>query len=252
MDFDDLPKNHFGAILADPPWHFQAWYSGGKRIKNGKPVYDRAATKHYETMKEAEIAALPVGSLAAENCVLFLWICWPTLEQSLRVMQAWGFTYKTCAFAWMKGNATQIELFDDAMIPDMLLGYWTRSNTEMCLLGTKGNPKRTAADIRQAIFEPRRQHSRKPDGIYERIEALVAGPYLELFARRTRREWTSWGNQVETFQEPIDPNQIEMFQADDWNAMWSKPFNKPEYIAGNGNLSRRLETLKNLDIIEKS
>lgn len=207
--FEELPKNHFGVILADPPWHFQAWYSGGKRIKNGKVTYDRAATKHYQTMKEQDICALPVRELAAENCVLFLWICWPTLEQSLRVMDAWGFVYKTCAFAWMKGNARQIELFDDDIKPDMLLGYWTRSNSEVCLLGTIGNPKRNATDVRQGIMEPRREHSRKPDGIHQRIMRLCSGPYLELFARQKRPGWTTWGNQTEKFRPETEWENVE-------------------------------------------
>jgi N6-adenosine-specific RNA methylase IME4 len=84
------------------------------------------------------------------------------------------------------------------------LGYWTRSNSEVCLLATKGKPKRNAADIRQAIIEPRREHSRKPDGIHNRIERLVDGPYLELFARQTRPGWTVWGNQTDKFTEAAE------------------------------------------------
>lgn len=84
--------------------------------------------------------------------------------------------------------------------PHMTLGYWTRSNSEVCLLATKGAPKRLNADVRQAIIEPRREHSRKPD-IHTRIERLVAGPYLELFARRTRPGWDSWGNEVGKFNK---------------------------------------------------
>jgi N6-adenosine-specific RNA methylase IME4 len=75
-------------------------------------------------------------------------------------------------------------------------GYWTRSNTEPCLLATRGAPKRLNADVRMAIIAPRREHSRKPDEVHDRIERLVAGPYLELFARRPRPGWTVWGNEV--------------------------------------------------------
>jgi N6-adenosine-specific RNA methylase IME4 len=128
-----------------------------------------------------------------------MWACWPTVMQAFRIIDAWGFTFKTCGFCWVKGNATQIEMFDEDLTPDMLLGYWTRSNSEICLLATRGNPKRQAADVRQAIVSPRRQHSRKPDEVHGRIERLVAGPYLELFARQSRPGWTTWGNQSTKF-----------------------------------------------------
>jgi len=150
-------------------------------------------------MREPELNALPVSELAADNCVLFLWTCWPVLEWSLRTISDWGFTYKTCGFAWMKANARQMELFDEEIEAHMTLGYWTRSNSEVCLLATKGAPKRCSGNVRQGIIEPRREHSRKPDCVYGRIERLVAGPYLELFARTTRPGWSSWGNETGKF-----------------------------------------------------
>jgi len=87
------------------------------------------------------------------------------------------------------------------MRDQMGLGYWTRANSEVCLLATRGKPKRKHADVRQAILEPRREHSRKPDCVYDRIERLVDGPYLELFARQTRPGWDSWGLEVNKFGE---------------------------------------------------
>ncbi len=197
MTFDDLPKGHFGAILADPPWHFQAWAS---------PPYGkgRAAESHYNTMKENELNALPVHQVAADDCVLFLWTCWPMLQQSLRVLDAWGFKYKTCAFSWLKADPYRLFALEEDVW--MGLGYWTRSNTEPCLLATRGKPKRTAADVRQGLIEKAREHSRKPDCVHERIERLVAGPYLELFARQTRPGWTSWGNEV---------NKLDSYNASD-------------------------------------
>src|SRR5271167_3968614 len=81
----------------------------------------------------------------------------------------------------------------------MKIGYWTLSSSEVCLLGTRGKPKRLNADVRQGIISPDREHSRKPDGIHDRIERLVAGPYLELFARQTRPGWSAWGNEVNKF-----------------------------------------------------
>jgi N6-adenosine-specific RNA methylase IME4 len=146
-----------------------------------------------------EIAALPVADLAAEDCVLFMWVCWPSLPEALRIIEAWGFTYKTCGFDWMKAHAGQIEMFRDDADVQVGMGYWTRANSEPCLLATRGKPKRRNADVRQAIIEPRREHSRKPDCVPARIERLVEGPYLELFARTQRPGWTVWGNQTDKF-----------------------------------------------------
>jgi len=150
-------------------------------------------------MSAADIAAMPVSEIAKDDAVLFLWGCWPMLDQALEVVRGWGFKYKSCAFVWMKANAQQIDMFRDDLDTDMLLGYWTRSNSEFCLLGTRGKPKRQAADVRQGIIAPRREHSRKPDGIHERIERLVAGPYCELFARQQRDNWDVWGNETTKF-----------------------------------------------------
>lgn len=169
------------------------------------------------TMREPELCALPVGELAAPDCVLFLWTCWPVLEQSLRVLQAWGFTYKTCAFSWMK--ADPYRLFADDKTPFAGLGYWTRANTEPCLLATRGKPKRLKADVRQGIIAPRREHSRKPDEIHGRIERLVAGPYLELFARQERAGWTTWGNEVGKFGRVDEP----VPEMSEWDEMWARP-----------------------------
>lgn len=200
--FSGLPRNHFGAILADPPWAFELWWGGRtSQGRNPKSTPTRATVPHYPVMTEKELSALPVSELAAENCLLIMWTCWPVLRWSFRIMEAWGFEYKTCGFCWVKAHAGQIELFQEDIRPHMTLGYWTRSNSEVALLGTRGKPKRIAVDVRQAIIEPRREHSRKPDCVHERIERLVAGPYLELFARQSRPGWTCWGNEVGKFDE---------------------------------------------------
>ena len=146
-------------------------------------------------MSAKEIAALPVAELAAPDCVLFLWTCWPMLADAWLCLKRWGFEYKTCAFAWTKADNRQPDFFQDELPVQVGLGYWTRANSEPCLLATRGKPKRLNADVRQAIIAPRREHSRKPDGIHERIERLVGGPYLELFARQSRPGWTTWGNE---------------------------------------------------------
>lgn len=185
-----LPRRHFGAILADPPWSFETW---GKRGKG------RSAERHYQTMPPFMLKTLPVGELAAKDCVLFLWACWPMLPQALALIDHWGFDYKTCAFAWMKADVSTVNLFPGPVDADMKLGYWTRANSEVCLLATRGDPKRLDAGVRQGVIEPTREHSRKPDVIHNRIERLVAGPYLELFARQKREGWTVWGNQTDKF-----------------------------------------------------
>jgi N6-adenosine-specific RNA methylase IME4 len=195
--FANLPKGHFGAIYADPPWAYKT-YSGdaipARASRNG------LAQAHYQTMPISDICALPVADIAAPDCALFVWVTWPTLLDAVALIEAWGFTYKTCAFAWTKGDARQAEFFRDDITPYMGLGYWTRANSEVCLLATRGRPKRLNADVRQAIVEPRREHSRKPDCVPSRIERLVAGPYLELFARTQRPGWTVWGNQTDKFE----------------------------------------------------
>jgi N6-adenosine-specific RNA methylase IME4 len=116
--------------------------------------------------------------------------------QQLDLIAAWGFTYKICGFDWTKADASQIDMFRDDADVQIGMGFWTRSNTEPCLLATRGQPKRLNADVCMAIIEPRREHSRKPDCVHARIERLVAGPYLKLFARRLRPGWTVWGDEV--------------------------------------------------------
>jgi len=199
--FGDLPRGHFKAIYADPPWRWESWGKYRGQRAGLAPQGDRSADKHYDTAEAPDIQQMPVADLAAEDCVLFMWATWPMLPEALDTIGAWGFDYKTCAFAWTKADARQTEFFQDDVKPYMGLGYWTRANSEVCLLATRGKPKRLNADVRQAIIEPRREHSRKPDCVPARIERLVEGPYLELFARTTRPGWTVWGNQTDKFAE---------------------------------------------------
>jgi N6-adenosine-specific RNA methylase IME4 len=136
-----------------------------------------------------------VGDAAADDCVLFLWATDPLLPRALELIEAWGFEYKTVAFYWVKLNRASKHDADYFTG----LGYWTRSNPEQCLLATRGKPTRLAKDVRRLVVARRREHSRKPDGVRERIERLVAGPYLELFARETKPGWDSWGDQIALF-----------------------------------------------------
>jgi N6-adenosine-specific RNA methylase IME4 len=189
--FGELPRGHYGVIYADPPWHYEVWAEDSQST--------RLASAKYRVMSTAEIAALPVHALAATDCALFVWITWPQLWDAREVIEGWGFVYKTCAFSWTKANNKQIDMLREDADAQVGMGYWTRANSEVCLLATRGKPKRLNADVRQGIIEPRREHSRKPDCVPGRIERLVAGPYLELFARTTRSGWDSWGNQTDKF-----------------------------------------------------
>lgn len=181
----------YSVIYADPPWRYEV-YSRDTGL-------GRSAESHYPTMPTADIATLPVGSLAAPDCALFMWATWPTIEDAFKLGKAWGFTYKTCAFLWAKMNKSAVDRWTNADDPANWftgLGHWTRANTEPCLLFTRGRPQRKSKSVRQFIASPIREHSRKPDAIYGRIEALVGGPYLELFARRKWAGWDSWGNEI--------------------------------------------------------
>lgn len=168
-------------ILCDPPWAYRVWSKGGT---------GRTAESHYSTMRLEDIQALPVNTLAAENCALFLWVTLPVLKDAFSVLDSWGFMYKTAAFVWIKQNRKTPSLFWG-------LGHWTRANAELCLLATKGKPKRQSAAVHQVILSPVQEHSRKPDEARERIVALMGNrPRVELFARQTTPGWDVWGNEV--------------------------------------------------------
>jgi N6-adenosine-specific RNA methylase IME4 len=170
----------FAVILADPPWAFETYSAKGKDV----------AGLHYDTMTPDEIKALPVEALAAKDCVLLMWTVWPSLHIALDVIKAWGFDKaKTAAFVWAKQGPGGEGWH-------MGQGYYTRANTEFCLLATRGSPQRDAFDVHQLIVSPVREHSRKPDEAHQRIERLLAGPYLEIFARAERPGWVTWGNEV--------------------------------------------------------
>lgn len=197
------PKlGHYRTILADPPWSFQGW------VDTGTP--HRTEEDHYRVTSTDALAALPVGSWAAKDAVLIMWVVDSHLKQGIALGEAWGFEYKTRLLTWVKltkgGN------------PKLGMGFWTRKTTEMALLFAKGSPKRVSRGVRDLIetFETddvirsqARQHSRKPDEQYEKIEALVDGPYLELFARQRRPGWHSWGDEIGKFN-PLSAAEQEL------------------------------------------
>lgn len=170
----------FSVIYADPPWSFKVYSGKGKQ---------RSADRHYDTMSLDDIAAIPIGKLAADDCALFLWAVWPEIPGALEIIKAWGFEYKTAGFVFVKETKSANGLHWG-------MGYWTRANTEPCLLATRGSPKRKAMDVHQVLMSPVGEHSRKPEETSVRIERLLDGPYLELFGRRPMAGWTVWGNQI--------------------------------------------------------
>ena len=173
----------YNIIYADCPWQYKVWSKKGQ---------GRSAENHYPTMRIEDICALPVSSIAAPDCALFMWVTFPTLPDAFKVLEAWGFTYKTVAFVWVKRNRKSPGWFWG-------LGHWTRANAEMCLLATKGKPKRISAKVHQIIDSPVEEHSKKPDETRRRIVELVGDlPRIELFARQTTPGWDAWGNEVKS------------------------------------------------------
>ena len=182
----------YGAIYADPPWRFATYSDKGK---------GRSAEAHYDCMTLADIKAMPVAAWAARDAALFLWTTDPMLRHALEVIEAWGFTYKTVAFYWVKLNRNRGGML---LAPSDFftgMGFWTRANPELCLLATRGKPRRRATDVAKLMVAARREHSRKPDETYARIERLVGGPYLELFARVSQPGWDRLGNQAGLFDQ---------------------------------------------------
>lgn len=178
----------YSVILADPPWHY--FVSSSKQSR-------RATEAHYPTLSIPSIRALPVGKLAGADCALFLWITAPMLPELPGILEAWGFSYKTIAFVWIKLNRKSQSLFWG-------MGFWTRANPEYCVLAVKGHPKCVCADVHQVIISLVEEHSKKPEEARRRIERLMGdAPRVELFARQKTPGWDAWGNEVDSdFQMP--------------------------------------------------
>lgn len=182
----------FGTILADPPWRFQN--------KTGKVAPGHRRLSRYDTMTFEEIEALPVPQLTAPVCHLYLWCPNALLPQGLSALAAWGFTYKS--------NIVWHKVRKDGGSDGRGVGFYFRNVTELILFGVRGKNARTrAAGRRQVNYlaTRKREHSRKPDEIYPVVEACSFGPYLELFARGTRENWTVWGNEAGISYKPKWP-----------------------------------------------
>ena len=167
-------------IYADPPWA----YKNMGNIQNN-------VLKHYSTMKQEDIESLNVNEIADDNSILFLWVTMPKLQEGLNVIKAWGFEYKTCGFNWIKKNKCGSNFFG--------VGWYTKSNSELCLIGTKGRSPKVSNSISQIIETVRGKHSEKPNIVREKIIEFCGDiPRIELFARTKVEGWDIWGNEVES------------------------------------------------------
>ena len=174
-----FPNKKYNIIYADPPWKYKVWSKKG---------LGRSAESHYRTMRKDDIQNLKVPS--ADICTLFLWVTAPCLIEGIELCKKWGFEYKTIGFTWIKKNKVANSLFWG-------MGYWTRANAELCLIATKGKPKRIAKNVHQVVYTRIEKHSKKPDEVRNRIVKLMGDlPRIELFARQKTEGWDVWGNEV--------------------------------------------------------
>lgn len=204
-----LPPGPFGLIYADPPWRVATYSEKGRnRLPDGD-------VGHYETMSLDELKSIPVADVAAKDCMLIMWIIDTHMPQALELGAAWGFEYKTVGLYWPKlrklgadGKPGRPAKTPEGEFPTGM-GYWTRANPEQALLFTRGKPTRIDKgvpkllpfeDYPMTITAARREHSRKPDEVYARLDRLLGDvPKLELFARTSAPGWEAWGNEVGKF-----------------------------------------------------
>lgn len=172
----------YKTIYADPPWKYADNKADSARMG--------AATSAYPVMELQDICELPVSQLADYDATLLLWVTMPMLREGLQVIQAWGFTYKTCAFVWVKLNPSGVGIYSG-------MGHWVNGNAELVLLANRGHPVRLVKNIKQIVIAPRGAHSVKPEEVRHRIELLFEPPRLELFARTKHPGWDVWGDEVE-------------------------------------------------------
>lgn len=182
-DFAQIPLFRYGLIMADPPWSYKNWSAKGEHKNAGA---------QYDCMDLDAIRKMPVGHLAGESCVLWLWATNPLLDQAFDVMRAWGFQFKTAGH-WSKKTSKGNQAFGT--------GYLLRCAGEPFLIGTVGSPK-TARNVRSVIEGPVREHSRKPEEAFAAAEQLCGDvPRMELFSRQERAGWDVFGNEVGKFHE---------------------------------------------------
>jgi N6-adenosine-specific RNA methylase IME4 len=195
--FGPLPRvvGGFPCLVADVPMQFRS----NSLVRPGRNVM-----RHYRCVPAEELAMLPVGDIAAPDAWLFFWATGPCLPQAFSIIADWGFKYSGSAFVWIKlrraYDKNQLRLLPTSEADlHTGLGHTTRKNAEFCLLARRGRPHRLAADVREVVLAPVREHSRKPAEVYRRIERFCAGPRIELFARERRPGWISWGDEIDRF-----------------------------------------------------
>lgn len=177
-----FPAKKYQIIYADPPWSYRDKALAG----------DRGAACKYDTQETYILEELPVKDIADKDCALFLWVTMPKLDECMSLISAWGFNYKTCAFTWVKRNKESRDWF-------IGMGRWTRANAELCLIATKGSPKRINAGIRSVVDVPVEEHSKKPYVVKKLIVELMGNlPRIELFSRQHTDGWDSWGDEAGT------------------------------------------------------
>jgi|TARA_R110002051_G_C8722507_1_gene496885 N6-adenosine-specific RNA methylase IME4 len=175
----NFPNKKYQIIYADPPWAYRDKAKAGKRGVGYK----------YDIMPIEDVKNLQVEKLSNDDCVLFMWITFPHLDECLSVVNSWGFKYKTVAFTWVKKYKNGDNF--------MGMGNWTRANAEICIIATKGKPKRIDAGVRQIVESIPERHSKKPDIVRDKIVKLLGDlPRIELFAREKVAGWDSWGNEI--------------------------------------------------------
>jgi N6-adenosine-specific RNA methylase IME4 len=189
------PFGGYRSFLADPAWRPEMRSPAGEK---------KAPQAKYRCMTPDEIAAMPIELISARDAVLFLWTTAPNLAQAFAVIPRWGFVYKSAA-AWAKEskNSGALDTDDGAHKFAFGNGYIFRSAAEFLLVATRGAPTwndtKAARSVRNLIYAPVREHSRKPDSQYEIVETLTIGPFIELFSRTPRDGWDAFGDQAEQF-----------------------------------------------------
>lgn len=192
-----FPQKRYGTILMDPPW---GWTSFAGKAS----APHRTEEEPYPVMTLDEMKALPIADIAAKDCFLIMWVIGSHIDQAIELARHWGFEFKSDGLIWVKTGK------HDASVRPIGMGKWVRKQVEYSFIFTRGKPKRLDAGVRQlletdehVIYAPRREHSRKPDEQYDRVERLVAGPYLEMFSRQSRDGWDSWGLETGKFDDPL-------------------------------------------------
>jgi len=174
----------YSIIYCDPPWKYSVF-------SDRPPCARKAEEEYYEVADLIDLVKLPMAELAEDNCVLFLWATYPALPIALKLIKEWGFHYRTVAFTWVKRNKKADSWFWG-------MGGWTRANAEICLLATRGNPKRASRAVHSILDDRIMKHSEKPDTARQRIVELMGDlPRIELFSRQKVEGWTSLGLDID-------------------------------------------------------